>query len=95
MLQQTELRHIAKLARLSLTDAELATYTQQVDQVLDFFSQLHSVDVSGLAPQNVATSIGASGRNDVTHPSLAVEELLREAPSAEGNFFRVPKILDA
>lgn len=94
MLQPAELKHIAKLARLTLSDEEITTYTGQVGGVLEFFSQLHAVDTSTVSVIESVSDKGSVLREDHPHPSLPVHEVLREAPAVEGEYFRVPKILD-
>lgn len=95
MIQSDELRHIAKLARLELSESELATYTRQVDEVLQFFGQLHAIDTSSISGRPPHVDDAPRLRSDDPAESLCVQDVLREAASTEGEYFQVPRILDA
>ena len=92
-ISRDEVAHLARLARLALTDAELDSYAGQLDAILGHVSQIQAVDVTGVeATDNPLTSVNVT-RPDVVEPGLSQEEALAQAPkSAEGRF-AVPRIL--
>lgn len=94
MIQQDEVRHMAKLARLQLNEAELALYTDQMGRILDFFDELKQLDTEGVPLTAHPIPVSNALREDVVRPSLPVDQALANAPHREGDYFRVPKILE-
>lgn len=95
MIQQDDVRHIAKLARLQLDEQELVTYTGQLDRILGFFDQLKQIDTEGVPVTAHPLPVSNAFRDDVARPSLPLEAALANAPQREGDAFRVPKILES
>jgi aspartyl-tRNA(Asn)/glutamyl-tRNA(Gln) amidotransferase subunit C len=88
-----DVRKVATLARLDLPEEKIATYTGQLERILDYVAQLESVDTEGVPPTTRAVEVVNVTREDVVTPTDVREQLLNEAPQREGDFFRVPKIL--
>ena len=88
-----DVRKVANLARLDLPEEKIATYTGQLERILDYVAQLESVDPEGVPPTTRAVEVVNVTRDDVVTPTDVREQLLNEAPQREGDFFRVPKIL--
>jgi aspartyl-tRNA(Asn)/glutamyl-tRNA(Gln) amidotransferase subunit C len=88
-----DVRKVANLARLDLPEEKIATYTGQLERILDYVAQLESVDTEGVPPTTRAVEVVNVTREDVVTPTDVREQLLNEAPQREGDFFRVPKIL--
>jgi len=84
---------VARLARLSLTEAELDTYTEQLGAVLDFAADVAALDLADVAPTSHPIELANVLRPDVVGPCLDRAEVLAEAPSVEDDRFRVPAIL--
>ncbi|CDO27282.1 asparaginyl/glutamyl-tRNA amidotransferase subunit C [Mycobacterium vulneris] len=92
-ISRDEVAHLARLARLALTDDELDSYAGQLDAILGHVSQIQSVDVTGVEPtDNPLKDVNVS-RPDVVEPCLTQEEALAAAPRAEDGRFAVPRIL--
>ncbi|MED5811905.1 Asp-tRNA(Asn)/Glu-tRNA(Gln) amidotransferase subunit GatC [Mycolicibacterium sp. 050232] len=92
-ISRDEVAHLARLARLALTDDELDSYAGQLDAILGHVSQIQSVDVTGVEPtDNPLKDVNVS-RPDVVLPCLTQEEALAAAPRAEDGRFAVPRIL--
>ncbi|MEN3223790.1 Asp-tRNA(Asn)/Glu-tRNA(Gln) amidotransferase subunit GatC [Mycolicibacterium porcinum] len=92
-ISRDEVAHLARLARLALTDDELNSYAGQLDAILGHVSQIQSVDVTGVEPtDNPLKDVNVS-RPDVVEPCLTQEEALAAAPRAEDGRFAVPRIL--
>jgi len=92
-LRREDVAHVAKLARLTLSDAELDQFTEQLGQVLE-----HALDMSSLDLENVIATAHPFGlinvvRDDVVRPSLDREAVLAEAPDTQDGRFAVPRIM--
>lgn len=85
--------HLAKLARLALTDDELDHYAGQLDAILSHVSQIQAVDVTGVEPTDNPLKDVNVMRPDQIAPSLTQQEALAEAPNAVDGRFAVPQIL--
>jgi aspartyl-tRNA(Asn)/glutamyl-tRNA(Gln) amidotransferase subunit C len=92
-ISRDEVAHLARLARLALTDDELDSFAGQLDAILGHVSQIQSVDVTGVeATDNPLKDVNVS-RPDVVKTSLTQAEALAAAPRAEDGRFAVPRIL--
>ena len=92
-LSRNDLAHLARLARLAVTDEELDRFAGQLDAVLDAVAQVGKADVADVPPTTHAVPMTNVGRPDVVTPSLPRDVVLAEAPAAEDGRFRVPRIL--
>lgn len=89
-----EVRKVASLARLSLTEEELTTYGQQLTQILGYIAVLDEVDTADAAPMPHAIDLQNVFRDDEVKPSLDRTQALANAPRTDGQFFQVPQILE-
>ena len=92
-----DVRQVAKLAHLEITDQEVAIYTPQMNEIVAYVEQLNELDteqieasIGGLTPEGEAT---ATAREDVPHESLGQKLALDQAPDPHSGHFRVPKVL--
>ncbi|MFC7672221.1 Asp-tRNA(Asn)/Glu-tRNA(Gln) amidotransferase subunit GatC [Mycolicibacterium sp. GCM10028919] len=104
-ISRDDVAHLARLARLSLTDGELEGFAGQLDAILAHVGQIQAVDVTGveatdnpLAARRAAATRPADGLSDVTRPDvvdpcLTQDEALAAAPNATEGRFAVPRIL--
>src|ERR1700678_60797 len=90
-----DVRHVAKLSRLAVSEDHLRRLTSQLELILGYVNKLSEVDVTGVEPMAHALPLHNFFRNDVVEPSLPLEQVLQNAPETEGPFFKVPKILGA
>ncbi|MBM4386104.1 MAG: Asp-tRNA(Asn)/Glu-tRNA(Gln) amidotransferase subunit GatC [Deltaproteobacteria bacterium] len=88
-----EVRRIAKLARLALSDAECEKFTGQLQSILEYVEKLKELDLENVEPTSHNVSEGTLLRDDETRASLEREEILKNAPQRDGNFIIVPKII--
>jgi aspartyl-tRNA(Asn)/glutamyl-tRNA(Gln) amidotransferase subunit C len=88
-----EVAHVARLARLELTEEELELYTQQLGAVLDHANDVEALDLAGVPPTAHPLPIKNVYRSDVIVPCLDRDEVLDQAPQVEDHRFRVPRIL--
>jgi aspartyl-tRNA(Asn)/glutamyl-tRNA(Gln) amidotransferase subunit C len=90
---EDDVRRVARLARIALTESELPAVAAQFGRVLRAFQSLQSVDVTGIEPLTGATGLLDVLRPDRIAPSLPQDALLANAPQREGEFFGVPQTL--
>jgi aspartyl-tRNA(Asn)/glutamyl-tRNA(Gln) amidotransferase subunit C len=88
-----QVRHVAKLARLALSDAELARLGGQLESILDYVAKIGELDVRGVEPMAHALPLHNVFRDDVAEPALPLEQVLQNAPETDGPFFAVPKVI--
>ena len=93
-LTAEQVRWVAHLARLELTDAELETMTPQLSAIVDYVAQLQQVNTDGVEPMAHAVEVRNVFRGDEPAPSLPVDEALANAPARRGDFYAVPAVLD-
>ncbi len=92
-LGRDEVAHLARLARLALTDEELDHFAGQLSAVLDAVAEVGKADVDDVPPMTHAVPLTNVTRADVVTPSLPRDVVLAQAPAAEDDRFRVPQIL--
>lgn len=90
-LTAEEVKHVAQLADLSLTPAEIKKFRSQLFQVLDYVSQLSKVDTSSIEPTSQVTGLENGFREDQVKPSLAQKEVLSGTKNSHHGFFKVNK----
>ena len=89
-ISRMEVEHVARLARLALTEDELERFGAQLDAILDAVGKVSELDLSGVEPTAHPLDVVNVWAEDEPRPSLAVDDALANAPEREGNFFRVP-----
>ena len=94
-LSRGDVEHVAHLARLGLTDAELARLEGELNHILDQFATLARLDTDAIAPTAQTIELENILREDVAGPSLTVDEALGNAPAREGDHVVVPAIIGA
>jgi len=96
-IDRNTVRHVARLARLALTQEEEERTAAQLGHVLEYIERLEAVDVTGVEPLSFAgdaSEAEAVMRDDEIRPSLPREKVLSEAPEQDGSAFVVPRILE-
>ena len=93
-LERADIEHIAALARIGLTDAELETFGEQLSNILAQFEVLKQLDTSAVVPTGHAVELDTVMREDIPQSPLNPEDTLRNAPRREGDFFRVKAVLE-
>ena len=88
-----DVRKVAHLARLDLPEDTIATFTGQLERILDYVDQLQAVDTEGVPATTRAVEVVNVTREDKVEATEVRDDLLNQAPLREGDFFRVPKIL--
>jgi len=88
-------RKVAKLSRLELTEAEIEEFTGQLGAILEYMDKMNELDTTNVEPLAHCLPISNVLREDIVKESLGTEKTLANAPERDGDFFKVPKILDA
>lgn len=93
-LSEKDVRWVAHLARLELTDAEVEAMTRQLGAVLEYVDSLKQVNTDGVEPMAHAVEVQNVFRDDTPSPSLPADAALANAPDRRGDFYGVPAVLD-
>jgi aspartyl-tRNA(Asn)/glutamyl-tRNA(Gln) amidotransferase subunit C len=96
-ITEQEVRYVAALANLHLTDAEVAKFESDLDEILTHIDKLNEIDTSGVEPMAqvlYAAEDSATLRADVPAPPLGNREALANAPQPGGGYFKVPKVIE-
>ncbi|MCK5175735.1 MAG: Asp-tRNA(Asn)/Glu-tRNA(Gln) amidotransferase subunit GatC [Planctomycetes bacterium] len=93
-IDETQVRKVAKLARLQLDDAEVAQFSTDLSSIVEYIEKLNELDTDSVEPLAHCLPVHNVFRDDVVKPSLTVEQVLANAPQRADDFFKVPKILD-
>ena len=95
MIDRDQVHKVALLARLDLTPEEEEQFTTQLGNILDYVEQLSELDVSDVPPTTRAIDVSNVTREDELQPYPERDAILNSAPEQEGEFFKVPKILNS
>jgi aspartyl-tRNA(Asn)/glutamyl-tRNA(Gln) amidotransferase subunit C len=93
MIDKKAIEHIAKLARLHVSDKEAEEFSQQLSKALGYFEQISKVDTQGVEPLVTPSEMEVFWREDVNKKELSAEELVANAPEKVGNLFKVPPVV--
>jgi aspartyl-tRNA(Asn)/glutamyl-tRNA(Gln) amidotransferase subunit C len=93
-ISRDEVAHLARLARLAVTDDELDTFAGQLDVILQAVAQVGEVAAADVPPTSHSVPLTNVYRDDVVVPGLSREDALAMAPDRAEDRFRVPRILD-
>jgi aspartyl-tRNA(Asn)/glutamyl-tRNA(Gln) amidotransferase subunit C len=93
-LDEQQVRHVAHLARLTVSDEEVARFADDLSAVLSYVEQLSELDTAGVSPTAYPLPLINVFREDEIRPSIDPDQALGNAPQRIQNMFRVPKVLD-
>jgi len=93
-LDQATVRHVAQLARLRISDEEVARFAEQLSSILTYVEQLNELDTRDVPPTAHPLPVTNVMRDDAVRPCWEPDTALRNAPQSQDGFFRVPKVLD-
>lgn len=93
MIDRNHVQHIAKLARLRLSDDEVEHFTGQLDSIITYVDQLEAAPTEGIAPVDTIAPLHDALRDDIPVPSLEQEAILRNGPQVKLDHFAVPKVI--
>jgi aspartyl-tRNA(Asn)/glutamyl-tRNA(Gln) amidotransferase subunit C len=89
-----DVEHVARLARLELSDADKERMRRELDSILSYIDKLRALDTEGVEPTSHAIPMTNVMRDDAPRPSLPQDVMLANAPERSGEFFRVPRIIE-
>ncbi len=92
-ISREDVEHVAWLARIELSEEEKPLFTEQFNQILDFFKKIDEVDTEEVPPTYHVLDLVNVYRRDEIGPSLSTEEALKNAPKGEKRFFKAPRIV--
>jgi aspartyl-tRNA(Asn)/glutamyl-tRNA(Gln) amidotransferase subunit C len=93
-LSRDEVLHIARLARIDLTEEEINRFSEQLSNILKNFEILQQVDTEGVSPTSQAVELQSVMREDEVRPSFTPDEILANAPNREADCFKVRAVLE-
>lgn len=93
-IDKEEVLHVADLARLALTDDEVALYTEQMGKILSYVAKLSDLDTASLRPSEQSRPAEDGQREDINTPSLENDKALQNAPEKARGCFTVPRIIE-
>jgi aspartyl-tRNA(Asn)/glutamyl-tRNA(Gln) amidotransferase subunit C len=93
-LERDAVLHIAKLARVELTEQEIDTFSEQLSGIIEHFDVLNTVDTEGVEPTAHTLPLRNVMAEDESRPSLTREEVLAMAPNTEAGYLRVRAVLE-
>lgn len=94
MISREDVEHVARLARLALSDDEQERMRAELDKILAYIDKLTKLDTEGVEPTSHAVPLVNVMREDEARSSVPRDEMLRNAPDRVGDAFRVPRIIE-
>jgi aspartyl-tRNA(Asn)/glutamyl-tRNA(Gln) amidotransferase subunit C len=92
-ITEEDVRHVAKLSRLRVSDREVEQFTEQLSHVLEYVAKINELDLEGVEPMAHAMDMANVLREDVERAGMTPEKALENAPEQWPPFFKVPKVL--
>jgi len=89
-----DVEHVARLARLELSQEEKQLFAGQMDAILGYVDKLKELDTDGILPTSHAVPMENAFREDLAQPAIGVEKALANAPDRVESFYRVPKVIE-
>ncbi len=93
-VSREEVLHVAELSQLNLEEAEVEQFQEQLSQIIDWQEKMNQLDLKGLDPMIHVQDMKNVSREDQEVPSLTKDETFKNAPAVEGDYFKVPRIIE-
>ncbi|MGA2324375.1 MAG: Asp-tRNA(Asn)/Glu-tRNA(Gln) amidotransferase subunit GatC [Sedimentisphaerales bacterium] len=93
-IDKSQVKKVAKLARLELSEAEIEEFAGQLNAIIDYVERMNKLNTDGVEPMAHCLPVSNVFRDDIIKESLGTEKTLANAPQSDGPFFKVPKILE-
>lgn len=93
-ISKEDVLYVANLAKLKLSDQEVTSYQKDLNKILEYMEQLDQIDTSDIAPLDHVMEQTATLRKDEAKAALPHENALKNAPDADSDYFRVPKVIE-
>jgi len=89
-----DVEHVARLARLELSEQEKSLFAGQMGAILGYVEKLKGLNTDGSVPTSHAVPMENAFREDAVRPSIGIDKALANAPDRAGSFYRVPKVIE-
>lgn len=93
-VSEKEVRYVANLARLQLSEKDVKTLANDMNKILGYMDLLNELDTSNVAPLEHVIEMNSWLRKDNAKPTISHEDALKNAPDADSDYFRVPKVIE-
>ncbi|WP_394219496.1 Asp-tRNA(Asn)/Glu-tRNA(Gln) amidotransferase subunit GatC [Halobacillus trueperi] len=93
-ISKEEVKHVANLARLAITDEEATTFTKQLDDIITYAEQLNELDTTGVEPTTHVLDLKNVMRKDEPKKWISQDDALKNAPDKQDGQFKVPSVLE-
>lgn len=93
-LSLEQVKHVAELAKLALTDQEKELFREQLSSILEYAERLQQLDTESIPPTATVLPLENVMRDDEVRPSMSLADVLANAPAVEGDCFQVPVVLE-
>ncbi|NLE29511.1 MAG: Asp-tRNA(Asn)/Glu-tRNA(Gln) amidotransferase subunit GatC [Phycisphaerae bacterium] len=93
-ISEAQVRHVAKLSRLKLTDEQINLYTRQLGAILEYIKKLNELDTTGVEPMAHVAPLRNVLRDDIAGTGMGIDKVLQNAPDSDPPFFKVPRVLE-
>ena len=93
-VDEAKVRHIARLARIKVTDEEVKTLEGELSGILDWVEQLDEVDTDGVEPMTRVVAMTMKQRDDVVDDGGRADDIVKNAPVVDDHYFVVPKVVE-
>lgn len=93
-ISKEEVKHIALLAKLNLTESQVEKYSNDLSNIVDYANELANIDITGVEPTNHILDISNVFKKDAEEKSFDREDILKNAPSKSGGCISVPKVVE-
>jgi len=94
MADKRDVEYVANLARIKITPQQESSLEEQLSKIIGYIDKLKELDVAGVQPSRGVHITRDVFREDKVIPSDCQEEILRNSPSREGNYFKIPKVIE-
>jgi len=89
-----DVAYMANLARLKVTEGEIEQFQTDMNKILGYMELLNQVDTTGVEPLDHVIELPPNYRKDISNPPLDHDEALKNAPDADSDYFRVPRVIE-
>lgn len=93
-ISREDVRYVARLARLNVSEGEIETFTHQLNSILSYMDKLNELDTSDVEPMSHVIDVCNALREDIVQESFTQKVALENAPESEKGFFKVPRIIE-
>ncbi len=93
-VSEKDVKYIANLAKLQLTEEETVSFAGDMSKILQYMEMLNELDTTNIEPLEHVIELDSRFRKDVALPPLSHEDALKNAPDADSDYFRVPKVIE-